>query len=253
MRGWREDGRRGHRRSDHRRSEDSRRRHRRRRPTRRGFDRCRRKSRGNGRCHDRGRRGQLAHGRRNIRPRRQLGDQGFDLRPSSARGPAQHVPMILGSQVRSQQADGREGHVPRDEGIEDRRKTPAGARHRNPCTRRVFGQSQGARAVVEEGAVAQRGVHRIRPVYHGEFACSRRTLAHRRNVGGVALGARWLPRCAMRSQRRTGLIAITQVGGLRRNARCARKCGSETRAKRRYIFAWASSGNAREATHSIHQ
>jgi hypothetical protein len=79
---------------------------------------------------------------------------GLDLAPASATGPGEHGFVVLGREMRTQDADGGEGHRPGGESLEDDRKVPAGACRLDAIAGRVLGEPKHLRAVGEERAVA---------------------------------------------------------------------------------------------------
>jgi hypothetical protein len=82
--------------------------------------------------------GSLAHGARDVRSRRQLGHEGFDLLPAPTARLREDGLVVLRREVATQQPHGGEGQLSRGEELEDHRETPARPGAFNAVAGRIF-------------------------------------------------------------------------------------------------------------------
>jgi hypothetical protein len=96
---------------------------------------------------------QLAHECRRVLLWRQLGREHLDLAPALARGPSEHLAVVVLSQVPAEQTDHSQAQVTGGQAIEDLGEFPERAHGGDPITGRIFGEAEGLPAVGEERGI----------------------------------------------------------------------------------------------------
>jgi hypothetical protein len=110
----------------------------------------------------------LSHGAREVGPRRQLGNQGFDLTSPPAPCSCEDRLVVLRREVRCQQADGGQAQGAGSQQIEDQREAPAGPSGVDTVAGGILGEPKGLGAIAEERAVALSGVEHLASVERGQ-------------------------------------------------------------------------------------